>query len=1683
MLKQLARVFTLLLFASGFVYAQGPVPLFVDATSADNFKVLFITRAKVPPVIDGNINDACWKDAEVISDFGPCEYGARSFPFPRTEARFLWDDRYLYIAFTCYEDTPENMEHHNKSVTDKSKAIYDRDCMELHIDGNNDNATKFQIWFIDTLEKQIFWYYDFGWGILVNENYGLSADWEYASFRGTDYWQIEGRIALAHIQVEPRVGYIFGMNPCRFRFDMKGTRDDGQLSEHVTQFLSWSTQGGDHHDARAFGKCILVEKQPSSIADGLKLAFPDLDRRTVMVQTGNGFYTLDHGRQLEISYLDKLKEELTLTQISAKKLQDTLILTAPPSVNMKQYAEWTKPQLDKLATMTNKIGSYNQITVSEMNTIRKELEGIRNSLENYYWIVQRALLLAERIPRVTVNLKSAVVVPVDRDEPENTPDPRTRQIPYVPWAKNFVGGKTQALIITSEGASWGAYELLQRMDMESDIFYATGNLRTSIAPETDYYREGILLFPQKKAQLQKLLEKKHDAYIFLDFSPERLPGDLQYVITQRMIDGAAVIVFQSQDWNFSGFPDGKIEKDTLLLKSIPYRTMQKLITPVDWWIDHRGMGHDSLEREPAPMDVPPVSKRTVGKGVYVSFQPGGAGYWYTNPLTPHIQNDPDERFQDEYYLSFAVKAILDATGKLGQRRLYSVNCNTVPYVPGTKGTATVTTSGPAFTGRLRIVIRDQWGNSLSDIQNEIKMRDGKSEIPILLPALNAGNYYVDVWLLQNNKVVDWASQRFRVQGKVMIRSIQFVSRTVKETDRVKADVTVENAGPSATLRAEIRDVNGRVLQRIAGLKIQDGRTRVDLPLRGAWNTYHRLDMYVDDGGLVQDRATKSFYVDHAPHDDFTVFTDGEGVGHYGSLRRQILRSFGVNLFENSGNPEDILADGGDLGCRYWLTGSTNETGGSLASDVYHRYLFDTLQKFTQTYARRAAMFVSTGDDSGVQSDFVDNYPNWVMPLVRQFAQKYPPVSREGDRYPFVPSEFFRSRNLPSYGEYWRFLWNTALNEIKNMKLQPGDWELFISAFKETYPTIAAFNRANGTSFPSFEAITSEDLKKINPKFSPDVIGFQDWLRNKYGTIETLNNAWGSQQKSFETIDAPGIIPELTAEGKYAAAIDKRAYLEDLFIRHMETAGRAVHSIDPRIGVGQGAASFDNIIPEVLEYTDTFAPYLADVNIEIGRSMPHKWVGQTLGVYGGKAVKVPARRQQAWHVLFTGGNFIWFWSASTGGLMGDLTVNPNRSGAMLETIKEMKSGIASCLLRAERQHDGIAILHSRASGHMDGVVKEMSTQANSELAFQRLVEDLGMQYQYISSKQLEAGLLRQGKFKVLLLPYSQILSPKEVEEISQFVKGGGTVIADLRAATFSTGGQPFSRGPLDELFGVSRKDARARPVRGTLTISGLVDTSCTMDGFVADASIMAKTARFYGNVGDIPALLVNDVGKGKAILLNINLGAYDFLLNRNAIGSGRETFTKLFALAGVQSRFQVLSHNKPVPGVELAVFKRGGAQFLTAEKRSFEFERYPFNAEIVLDGKYYVTDLRTKKFLGLVERIPVKLEGLGCYVWSLLPYKVEGIEVRAPKSVKRGDDMRIEIALRTSAPSAPHVVRVEVTSPTGGIPHEPRLLDTNKGGIVCTLPIAFNEELGPWKIKVTDVSSGVSSICSYTVTEK
>ena len=435
------------------------------------------------------------------------------------------------------------------------------------------------------------------------------------------------------------------------------------------------------------------------------------------------------------------------------------------------------------------------------------------------------------------------------------------------------------------------------------------------------------------------------------------------------------------------------------------------------------------------------------------------------------------------------------------------------------------------------------------------------------------------------------------------------------------------------------------------------------------------------------------------------------------------------------------------------------------------------------------------------------------------------------------------------------------------------------------------------------------------------------------------------------------------------------------------------------------------------------------------------------------------------------------------------MNPNRAGVMLENIREMANGPARLLIQSKRLHDGIAILHERRAGALGKVLKEMSSLGTSQTAFQKIIEDLGMQYRYTWTKEVEGGVLRSDEFKILILPYTQILSDKELDEIKAFVRSGGMVLADLRPATCDWNGKPLAKGALDEVFGIEQDCATARQMKGTMQWTlrpdgAALPAALSAPGMRADGSVKATTAKSTATIADAPAVLVNTFGKGKAVLLNQAPTTYRTLLNRGQAKELRELYRAVLTLGGATRRFQVKdARGEDVAGAELAVFKNGPLEFLTLEKGSLEFEKYPIKATIELDREYEVYNVRTGAKIGKTNRIPVELSGLGCYVYTLLPYGVTGFSVDAPKEVRRGSDATIGLKLAvTDGAPGPHTVRVDVIRPNGERLWPMVKLELSDGAGKVVLPVALNDALGNWTVTATDVATGLNETRKINVVE-
>jgi len=112
----------------------------------DARKIIVIARKIDTPItIDGELKEKAWEKAEdvnmVISSEN--EKLRKENPAVKTEAKVLWDDKNMYIAYVCQEPSPKRM----RCITDKNhdKDIWKDDSVELFLDPKHTQKDYYQI--------------------------------------------------------------------------------------------------------------------------------------------------------------------------------------------------------------------------------------------------------------------------------------------------------------------------------------------------------------------------------------------------------------------------------------------------------------------------------------------------------------------------------------------------------------------------------------------------------------------------------------------------------------------------------------------------------------------------------------------------------------------------------------------------------------------------------------------------------------------------------------------------------------------------------------------------------------------------------------------------------------------------------------------------------------------------------------------------------------------------------------------------------------------------------------------------------------------------------------------------------------------------------------------------------------------------------------------------------------------------------------------------------------------------------------------------------------------------------------------------------------------------------------------------------------------------------------------------
>jgi len=220
-MKRIYLIIALIFFFTGIAKAD---PAFLI------YSAKYTSRA---PVLDGVLNDTCWRKAELTRPF--VAIGGKEVRV-KTRGMLSWDKKNLYLAFICEEPLMKVLK---KRIKEGDVSPFE-ESVEIFIDSNYDRSTYLQFRVSIRGER------DSRRGYEIDR--GLNEKWSAAVSLNKDSWTVEAAIPFAVLGAEPSSQALWGLNLNRQR-----------MIEVEGKWTCWSdTKGGFHSPAR-FGQLIFVD--------------------------------------------------------------------------------------------------------------------------------------------------------------------------------------------------------------------------------------------------------------------------------------------------------------------------------------------------------------------------------------------------------------------------------------------------------------------------------------------------------------------------------------------------------------------------------------------------------------------------------------------------------------------------------------------------------------------------------------------------------------------------------------------------------------------------------------------------------------------------------------------------------------------------------------------------------------------------------------------------------------------------------------------------------------------------------------------------------------------------------------------------------------------------------------------------------------------------------------------------------------------------------------------------------------------------------------------------------------------------------------------------------------------------------------------------------------------------------
>jgi len=661
--------------------------------------------------------------------------------------------------------------------------------------------------------------------------------------------------------------------------------------------------------------------------------------------------------------------------------------------------------------------------------------------------------------------------------------------------------------------------------------------------------------------------------------------------------------------------------------------------------------------------------------------------------------------------------------------------------------------------------------------------------------------------------------------------------------------------------------------------------------------------------------------------------------------------------------------------------------------------------------------------------------------------------------------------------------------------------------------------------------------------------FRRWLeRNVYGTLKTLNQYWDTSFSAWDDV-TPMTTPEARLRLRdgihnYAPWCDFRAFMDHVFAKTLKDGANELRKFNPGAQAGitgaLGPSAFGGWDwTRLAGALDVVEAYDIGQARALWRDLaPGKPALAMIPLSTQPSLWDDARRS-LWNTALDGGPrgaLLWDECSREDGksarVLLDREGRPTSAAETLRpTLRELDGPLGLLLATARRTRPMVGLLYSPASVRLHWLFesdrlhgeawpnawardtsaeRRESPQYRLRESWAKILSDLGMPWRFVSSAEVEAGVLSKpdAGFKALVLPRAVALSDAEAEKIRAFAEAGGCVVADACCGHFDEHGRKRKTPALDALFGVNtaREPLTAEPERPLESIQDasevghepllLAKVGPELPPPYSDKPFWAGTPppqRF--EYRRAPALVRRESGKGCALFLNLNLEGYlRWRLHPDLprAASARDAVLRL-SFAPLLEDLPVDLRASHLPtGTELIWLTLGegeGAARFLALRRNLQSRLHelgqagdsndcfaraePFT--LVLRQPFWTSNMLSDQPSQQNRVLEGTLDPVTPTLFALRSLKSPLPVATAPEDLKAGQALKLEIQPGPGADQAARVYGVRVLGPDGverehysGAWHAP------EGKLTVHIPLALNDPVGRWTLLVRDVVTGLES---------